>query len=179
MLALADGDILVAGPSGKSVAVARFNADGSLDPAFAGDGVATHDLGATAEVGHAVIDAAGGLVIVVGSAALGKHGFGLVRFTAGGSFDSTFGDAGLATANGSGVTELALASGGKLVAGGRKTVARFDAGGHLDTSFASAGLFTFGGPKRFSGRGWRWPRTARSCSPGPVGAGPSTSPSRG
>lgn len=146
---LADGDFLVTGPTGQSVAVARFNADGSLDPALAGDGVATHDLGNKARVGHAVLDGAGGIVVVVGSAAIGKDGYGLVRFGADGSFDAAFGDSGLATGDGSGVSELALAPGGKLVAAGERSVARFDAAGKPDASFAQGGTFTFSGPRRF------------------------------
>lgn len=153
VLPLDGGDFLVIGPSGKSVAVARLNADGGIDPGFAGDGVATHDLGSGARVARAALDGGGGVVVVVGSASIGKDGFGLVRFNADGSFDSAFGKNGLATAQGSRVTEVALAPGGKLVVGGAKTVARFDAGGSVDGSFANDGIFTFSRAKRFSAEG--------------------------
>ena len=149
---LADGDFLVAGPSGKSVAVARFNADGSLDAAYAGDGVATHDLGGQARVGRAVVDGGGGIVVAVGSSAIGKDGFGLVRFGADGTFDAAFGNGGMASGDGR-VDELALAPGGKLVAAGGKSVSRFDSAGDPDKSFAGDGGFAFAGPKRFGAEG--------------------------
>ena len=134
--------------------MARFNADGEFDSAFAGGGgVAAHDLGGRASVGHAVLDSGGGIVVVVESAAIGKERFGLVRFGADGSFDPTFGDGGVAAGKGAGVTKLALAPGGDLVAGGGKAVARFDAGGERDRSFAGDGAFAFGGPKDFKVHG--------------------------
>ena len=153
VLPLDDRDFFVVGPSGKSVAVARFNSDGGIDPGFAGDGVATQDLGSGARVAGAALDGDGGIVVVVGSASIGEDGFGLVRFNADGSFDSAFGDAGLATAQGSDVTELAIAPDGKLVAGGARTVARFDAGGSVDGSFANEGIFSFSRAMRFSAAG--------------------------
>lgn len=153
VLPLADGDFLVVGLAGKAVAVARFNFDGSLDSAWAGDGVATHHLGSGARVGRATLDGSGGVVVVVGSAATGSDGFGLVRFGTDGTFDTAFGAAGLAKAKGAGVTEIAPAPGGKLVAAGGRTIARFAADGSRDTSFAGDGTFAFSKARGFLARG--------------------------
>lgn len=153
VLPLPDGDFLVVGQAGKRVAVARFNADGSLDGSWAGDGTATHDLGPGARIARATLDGSGGVVVVVGSDAIGADSFALVRFTPTGVVDPAFGDAGLATAQGVGVTEIALATGGELIAGGRNTVARFTGDGSLDTSFAGDGSFRFSNDRRFAGTG--------------------------
>ena len=153
VLPVADGDFYVVGPARQSVAVARFNADGALDSGFAVDGVATHDLGAKARVAHAVLAEDGKIVAVVDSGAFGAHKFGLIRFSSDGTIDTTFGRDGLAKAPGSGVTELALDSAGRLVAAGGRTIARFEGDGALDASFADRGTFEFGRAKRFSAEG--------------------------
>ena len=49
----ADGKIVVAGSSGGNFALARYGADGALDPSFSGDGLVTTDLGGT-EAGQGV-----------------------------------------------------------------------------------------------------------------------------
>src|SRR4029450_4467005 len=62
----ADGRIVVAGSGDGDFAVARYNADGSLDTSFSGDGKQTTDLGGSDD-GRAVAIQADGRIVVVGS----------------------------------------------------------------------------------------------------------------
>ena len=62
----ADGKIVVAGSSGGDFALARYGADGALDPSFSGDGLVTTDLGGT-DAGQAVAIQADGRIVVAGS----------------------------------------------------------------------------------------------------------------
>jgi uncharacterized delta-60 repeat protein len=77
----------------------------------------------------------------------------LVRYTAKGALDSTFGTGGMAmlpaSTPGGGFSALAIQSDGKILAGSAQTekgfiVARFNNNGTLDRSFGSAGLSIFG-----------------------------------
>ena len=154
VLPVDDGDFYAVGPSGgHRVVVARFNADGSLDAGFAGDGAAMQDLGVLTRVAHAVLADDGRIVVVVRSRGIGPSNFGLIRFNADGSPDTAFGKDGFATAAGSRVTEVAMDPAGRLIAAGGRTVARFGVDGALDTSFAGDGAFTFSRAKGFSASG--------------------------
>lgn len=165
----ADGKIVVVGTntdSGSSnVAVARFNTDGSLDTSFgAGNGDGTPDgvfsvsLGAGNDVGSAVAMQADGKIVVAGnSTSVGGNSSNIVllRLSANGTLDSTFGTANDGTIDG--VVNLSLGDGndvanalkiqadGKMVVVGTTVnagssniaVARFNTDGSLDTSFGA------------------------------------------
>jgi uncharacterized delta-60 repeat protein len=66
--AQADGKIVVVGGTGSDFALARYNADGSLDSSFDGDGKVTTDLGGGADGGADVAVHADGKIVVVGGA---------------------------------------------------------------------------------------------------------------
>ncbi len=80
-----DGKIVVAGhagddPGGDEIALARYNANGSLDGAFGGDGKVTTDSGSGHHLGYGVA-AAGGKILVAGWANnAGSSDFALARF---------------------------------------------------------------------------------------------------
>lgn len=82
----ADGKIVAAGTlgSGKKFALARYNADGTLDMSFGGDGRRFIDFTNNADFGQGVaIDADGRIVMVGGAAVFGPHPrFALARFQA-------------------------------------------------------------------------------------------------
>jgi uncharacterized delta-60 repeat protein len=98
-----DGKIVVGGfalPQRRSrdFAVVRFNADGSLDPAFGTGGVVTADLSPALsvydsnETPHALLLGVDGKITLVGdvSVVYNESDLALVRFTADGSLDPSF-----------------------------------------------------------------------------------------
>ncbi|TAL47629.1 MAG: hypothetical protein EPN89_08335 [Methylovulum sp.] len=83
----ADAKILVAGNSNDDFALARYNADGSLDTGFDGDGKVITDFGSFNDTGHSVTVQADGKILVAGSS---HDDFALVRYNPDGSLDNTF-----------------------------------------------------------------------------------------
>jgi uncharacterized delta-60 repeat protein len=154
----ADGKIVAAGQGGAGggFALARYNADGSLDPSFGSGGeVTTHFTGGV-EVAIAVAIQLDGKIVVTGQTFSGGfQQFALARYNADGSLDTTFGSGGIL------MTDFGLGSGfggalviqpdGKVVAAGRAgtdfVLARYNGDGSPDASFGSGGMVTtdFGG----------------------------------
>jgi uncharacterized delta-60 repeat protein len=161
----ADGKIVVAGEAwceetfltcheeeSGDFAVARFEADGTLDASFSQDGWLTTDISGD-DIGSAVTLQADGKIVVVGGVnnQSGLADFGLVRYNNDGTLDSTFGDGGRARTDfgGSGVDRadaLAIQADGKLVAagraGGKFALVRYDSDGTPDAGFGRAGKVT-------------------------------------
>jgi uncharacterized delta-60 repeat protein len=151
-----NGKIVVAGGSNSSgsqdFALARYNSDGSLDSSFAGDGKLTTDFsqGDYANANAVAIQPDG--KIVAGGRV--GNGFGVARYNADGSLDTTFsGDGKLTTDFGGGdnsIDDLALQLDGKIVAVGYARVgdnnemalARYNPDGSLDANFSGDGLQT-------------------------------------
>jgi uncharacterized delta-60 repeat protein len=72
-------------------AVPRYNVDGSLDTSFSGDGRQSTDFGG-ADFGHALALQPDGKLIVAGRVdEFGANDWGVVRYTADGSLDTSFG----------------------------------------------------------------------------------------
>ena len=97
-----DGRIVVAGVSGtnstdKDFAIARYNADGSLDSSFDGDGRAVTDFGNLNDEAFAVAIAPTGKIVVAGTTSSRNSDFAVARYLANGSLDATFGSGGLVT----------------------------------------------------------------------------------
>ena len=160
-----DGKLVVAGvaqgsvASGFDFALVRYNADGSLDTTFGGDGIVTTPVGPDRQGRYGVCTrpatrrqdrGRGGA-----SADGGRRDFALVRYNADGTLDTTFGSGGIVTTtiglayNVSGAYALVLQPDGKLVAAGlaymgegRQTdfaLARYTADGALDPTFGAGG----------------------------------------
>ncbi|MGW9025834.1 calcium-binding protein [Streptomyces sp. NPDC055722] len=155
-----DGKIVVAGYAGETsfdFAVARYNADGSLDTTFDGDGVVTTDLGGY-NFGRTVAVQSTGKIIVSGGTG---DDFTLVRYNTNGSLDSGFGTGGVVTTDfgvASAVNVLMLQPDDRIVAagsagGGDFALARYNADGTPDTGFGSGGRTTtdFGDSDRVYG----------------------------
>ena len=91
---VAAGDIDIGGSQGELVAVARYRADGALDPTFSGDGKVNAKF---PDAEHFTVSAVAlqsdGRIIVGGTVvrANGDSAFGLMRFTTGGAVDTTYG----------------------------------------------------------------------------------------
>ena len=175
-----DGKIVVVGHAvdgyhftyNRSIALARFNPDGTIDSTFGGGGMVLTKFGGTG-YGDSVAIQNDGKIVVAGSV--------LARFDTNGTLDSSFGTAGSVAlvgrsvalqsdgkivvvgtgltrclSNGSldpsfgiggsvssiGGTSLALLGNGKIVVAGGESLMRCNADGTLDTSFNVTGSVT-------------------------------------
>ena len=156
-----DGKIIVAGRSTADFALARYNANGTLDTSFDGDGKLTTDLGSPIDDGLSVAVQSDGKIVVAGySDNITNADFAIARYNADGTLDTSFSSDGkLTTDFGSRFDfgrSVAVQSDGKIVVAGNTdsspnntdfALARYNANGTLDTSFDSDGLLTtdFGG----------------------------------
>jgi uncharacterized delta-60 repeat protein/uncharacterized repeat protein (TIGR01451 family) len=156
----ADGKIVVAGGAiisdAGDFAVARYEADGSLDPTFDGDGRVTTDFQpGSADLGYAVVIQADGKIVVVGVALVaGTNDFAVARYNTDGSLDTIFDGDGLVTTDFRGeldqISAAAIQGDGKILAVGRAVVsgeydfalARYNTDGLLDTTFDTDGKVT-------------------------------------
>jgi len=172
----ADGKIVAAGWTSNAdqqsgslyhgdFALARFNANGSLDVSFGNHGLVTTDFGGSLDQANAVLVQPDGKIVTAGFA--GSEGyvsggplqkllfraFALARYNGDGTLDATFGNGGRSiyaaepsadnhtfdTANG-----IVLQPDSKIVVAGDTgahfTLARFTSAGSIDTSFGNGGL---------------------------------------
>jgi uncharacterized delta-60 repeat protein/uncharacterized repeat protein (TIGR01451 family) len=156
----ADGKIVAAGYADVSgtrdFAVARYNADGSLDTTFDGDGKVTTDFADSTDVAWGMAIQGDGKIVAAGLADVSGTGdFALARYNPDGSLDITFDTDGKVTTDfAAGSPDLAYAvalqGDGKIVAAGVAVisgtndfaVARYNPDGSLDTTFDTDGLVT-------------------------------------
>ena len=155
-----DGKIIVAGLSSNGTnndfALARYDADGTLDSGFGGgDGLVTTPIGTGTDEANAIVIQPDGKIIVAGLTSNGSdNDFALARYDADGTLDTGFGDGdGLVTTPLGGDDagfSVALQSNGMIVVGGntdsvafpgnnRFALARYRADGTLDAGFGSGG----------------------------------------
>ena len=150
-----DGKIVVAGHAcvfGCDFALARYNADGSLDTTFGDGGKQTTDFGDSYDQGHAVAVQPDGKIVVAGFTDIGGGDFALARYNADGSLDMSFGDGGKQTTDFGGdefADAEALDPDDKIVAAGYACLSscdfvltRYNADGSLDTTFGDGGKQT-------------------------------------
>jgi uncharacterized delta-60 repeat protein len=160
----ADGKIVVAGSSVKSqsgsdFAVVRYNADGTLDTSFSGDGKVTTTLGSVNNYASGVSLQADGKIVVAGYMvkSASDSDFAVVRYNSDGSLDTSFSVDGKVTNSMGSSTDhaycVAVQPDGKLVVAGYTdknaagtdsdfAVARFSSDGSLDKSFSGDGKAT-------------------------------------
>jgi uncharacterized delta-60 repeat protein len=146
-----DGKLVVAGDSDANFALARYNADGSLDSGFGTGGRVITTFGGTDQA-SAVILQPDGKIVVAGQTDTGVSiDFALARYMPNGSLDGAFGIGGRVTTNFTGASDdlgsaVALQSDGKILVGGTSddnfALARYTAEGILDSTFGSAGTVT-------------------------------------
>ena len=154
-----DGKIIVAGSSGdfgsSDFALARYTAAGALDPSFGTGGKVITPIGSSGDYCRSVAVQSDGKILVAGSSDNGSNlDFALVRYTAAGSLDPSFGTGGkVITAFGSGTDQgysVAVQGDGKIImagytANGSNTdfaLVRYTAAGALDPSFGTGGKVT-------------------------------------
>jgi uncharacterized delta-60 repeat protein len=145
-----DGKLVVVGHVGSifnidHMAVARLNADGSLDTTFANRVL---DIGPGNSSAHAVVVQPDGRILVGGSSRNGTFlAYTVIRLDNDGSLDTTYGVNGVYVAtdsHGDGtIAAMALQPDGRLVVvgddGGFFKLQRIDANGSVDTSWGTAG----------------------------------------
>ncbi|NMO15911.1 hypothetical protein HPC49_24205 [Pyxidicoccus fallax] len=155
-----DGRILLAGASSNNTnldfVVARFTSTGALDSTFGFGGRATYGFasGSNDSLSDMVLQPDGKVLVVGLTYTPGTPDFGLVRFTASGALDSSFGSGGALKINLFGSTDQAMAvavqTDGKILVGGNAyypagsqyymTLLRLNASGTAyDTTFNGSG----------------------------------------
>lgn len=154
-MALLPGDaLLVVGSSDGESLIARFDADGALDPTFGSAGIVLHDLfaGVDERLVSLVRDASGTLHVAgdycCESSSNRRYLF-LARFDADGALDTAFGSAGVVdTGRVAGVSPLARDATGRLYTSlyipyttlhDTTSIVRYLPDGTLDTTFANQG----------------------------------------
>ncbi len=151
-----DGKIVAAGysfaASNHEFALARFNADGSLDAGFGTNGKVTTPIG-TYGVAYAVAVQTDGKIVAVGQGYSGStYVFALARYNADGTLDTGFGTNGKVLtpigAADSYAYAVALQTDGRIVAAGQSytgsgysfALARYNPDGTADAGFGTNGI---------------------------------------
>lgn len=140
----------------SDLAIVRFNADGSLDTSFDGDGRVITDIGDKQNYAYGVAVQSDGKIVAVGgtdTTGLSDYDFLTIRYNLDGSIDNSFNNNGIAMLNpGLGRSEgkaLVMQPDGKIVvAGGARfsgtsykiMLMRFNPNGTFDTSFDGDGI---------------------------------------
>jgi len=155
-----DGKIVVAGSSysgaASDFALARYNANGSLDASFGAGGKATTDFSGGADYANAVALQSNGKIVVAGSGAIGgNRDFVLARYNTNGSLDTGFGVGGkVITPVRSGHDDgnaLVIQPDGKIIVSGSSenssgrrdyALVRYNSDGSLDAGFGVGGKVT-------------------------------------
>jgi uncharacterized delta-60 repeat protein len=154
-----DGKIIAVGTSLSSFpyrfALARYNADGSLDTSFSGDGKQTTDSGLNGGATGVALQADGKIVVVGGTL---ESDFAVARYNPNGSLDTSFSGDGRQTTDfggREGARGVAVQADGKIVVAGTSSIgpgggthngnfalARYNPNGTLDMSFSGDGKQT-------------------------------------
>jgi uncharacterized delta-60 repeat protein len=148
----ADAKIVVAGyaysGSNCSLALARYNSDGSLDATFDGDGTLLTSVGAGYDYGYSVAIQTDGKIVVAGQS---DGSFLVIRYHPDGMLDTDFAGDGkvmVKVGSSSSARSLAIHDDGKIVVAGYTSngsdddfaMVRLDPTGGLDASFGNQGM---------------------------------------
>ena len=157
---VAAGSMLVSRPD-FDFAVARYAANGALDPSFGSGGKVMTSFGSTTDLAEAVALQADGKIVAAGTSGVSElrnNAFALVRYSPDGTLDQGFGSGGKVTTKFSSpgydaASALAIQPDGKIVVAGSNFVAsregpsdfalaRYNPDGTLDASFGAGGKVT-------------------------------------
>ena len=147
---IAGGYLTPPGGSGSAdFAFMRVNADGTLDTSFDGDGKLVTQVSSTAhDIPSSIVIQPDGKIIAAGYVQqIVDSDFALVRYNANGSLDSSFGSAGIVTADiGGGLAygrDVVIQPDGKILAAaeayGGFALVRYNSDSSLDTTFGTSG----------------------------------------
>jgi uncharacterized delta-60 repeat protein len=147
------GELRIVAVGGEGdFSLARYLADGQLDPSFGAGGKLTAVFGSVIGAARGVKVAPDGKIVVAGHAG---HDFALARFSVAGQLDAGFGAGGkvvtaMSSSNWDEAQGLAIEADGKVVvagwtyemqsSSGNFAVARYDLAGQLDPSFGGTGM---------------------------------------
>lgn len=155
-----NGKVVVAGGTGRrgikgNFAVARYNANGTLDTTFSANGKAMTGFTAGRDIAYGVAVQADGKIVAAGTAGGNGNTFALARYNANGTLDSTFSGDGKVmtdfTPGLDGAAGVVIQANGKIVAAGtayadcgcnKFALARYNANGTLDATFGGDGKVT-------------------------------------
>lgn len=154
-----DGAIVAAGSAAsgtQDIALARYTSVGALDTTFNTTGKVKTDVNTTTDVAYGLAILSTGKIVAVGSSttAGGLSDFAVVKYSAVGALDTSFGTSGKVTTDfglskNDEARSIAVQSDGMLVVAGYTTtgasdqniaVARYQANGTLDSGFDLSGL---------------------------------------
>lgn len=150
-----DGKIVVAGHDlnlinfASDFALARYNANGSLDTSFGSGGKVVTDFSGGLDQAFGLTLQPDGRIIAAGLVSTQIGGFGLARYNANGSLDSSFGSGGKVVSPLLGVAlAVTLQPDGKIIAGGDApgtsqsdfALVRYNTDGSPDASFGTGGI---------------------------------------
>lgn len=156
-----DGKIIAVGGNGEATvdvnyALARYNANGTLDNTFGVNGIVTISPSSNDEELFAVTIQPDGKIVAAGTnrSIAGQGAFGLIRLNSSGTLDTSFGNNGLVAtwvdSTSSDAYSVLLQDDGKIVAGGFHILAigpthvmmliRYNSNGSLDNSFGNEGI---------------------------------------
>ena len=125
--------------------VARLNPDGSFDPGFGTGGKVTTPIAGSVVRASALARQPDGKIVVTGRQ---DADLIVVRYTASGSLDPSFGTGGMVTTDlgGSGDegNAVAVQPDGKILVGAFGALVRYQPGGSLDPTFGSSGILLTG-----------------------------------
>src|SRR6266540_1663765 len=151
---VAGGDAQIGSTLG--FALARYNADGSLDTSFGSGGRVTTAISDRYDLAYAMALQPDGKIVFVGETRGGtatKYDAAVLRYTPAGALDTTFGSGGKVTTayatDNDGFEAVAVQLNGKIVAGGwtrqgtpplyEVSLARYNPNGSLDATFGTGG----------------------------------------
>lgn len=157
-----NGQILAAGwtdfaqegelSTGRYFALARYNADGSLDNSFGNGGKAVVRFGSAEGESFGVARSIGvlsnGKILISGFKPYFNSSdieLAFLRFNADGTPDQSFGSGGAVKQNGFPVTSFILQPDGKILIAGEGVLARLNADGSFDQSFGNGGRINYPG----------------------------------
>jgi len=146
---VAAGIQILPGPLGSDFALARYDRNGVLDPAFGSAGIVTTDFSGGGDGARAIRIQADGKLLVAGFVQDGS--LGLARYDRDGSLDASFGSGGIVVTSsaifdaGNALVlqrdaKIVILSGSEDVFGGALiAVLRYNADGSVDSSFGDEG----------------------------------------
>ena len=155
-----DGKIVVAGlhawRTSPDFVVARYNTDGTLDPAFNGTGFITTSISGVDIVQSASLHS-DGKIVVSGYAYRSDGNAAIVRYNANGTLDSTFDGDGILNSTLLEPRSMVLQDDGKIIIGGMSgfsgeptiTLLRYNTDGTLDAGFSGDGTLAVNLPDIF------------------------------
>jgi uncharacterized delta-60 repeat protein len=157
-----DGKILIGGKcdtgNGDHFALARFNADGTVDSDFGTNGTVTTEIGPLQSHIWSLAVQSDGKIVAAGGAWFSGSSFALARYLPNGTLDNSFGDDGVVTdpiVNSGYASDVTLQPDGKILVSGTATdtegpdtsyfaVVRYTTAGSLDNGFGVGGKLLVG-----------------------------------